>query len=185
MEPQQTHKVVGRLAPIMLLSMLMVAPGTLAVTPGYCSLRVRLTSADKIETLNLAEIQLFAGGGLRLLPVQLRAKMSTVRDLSHSASKCIDGDLLTFCQTLATDVRPVLTIDYPCPTGHTSLTKVIVTNIANQQMGDRVNSFTLDFLDAGGLEDHPSYVFEGGKPLYAIDVAAISVPGDRGTEVLY
>lgn len=179
MESQQQQSMAGRLAPMVLLTMLLIAPGPVAAATGYCSLRIRLTSSAQVEILNLAEIQLFTGNGLRLLPVQLRAKLTTVEDLGHSASKCIDGNLLSYCRSLSTDVRPTLTIDYPCPEGHTSLTKVIVSNIANDKYSSRINAFTLDFLDEAGLPDHPAYSFEGALPLYAIDVAATAYPEEE------
>jgi hypothetical protein len=61
----------------------------------------------------------------------------------------------------------MLRVRYPCPSKYTSLSKVVVHNrVGNSGEGDRMASYSLDFVDAFGAMDRPSQQFVGTQQTY-------------------
>lgn len=125
--------------------------------------------------LNLGEVQLFGLDGAKMPPKDLKFALSSTHQIGTplplSASNCNDGDVSgnypNLCHTAEGDSNPTLTISYPCQTGSTSLGRVDVTNRADGRQ-ERINDYTMDFKNASGIKDQPSWVFSGSLPLYSV-----------------
>jgi hypothetical protein len=70
----------------------------------------------------------------------------------------------------STDVFvPSMEVSYPCEDGATSLSRVLVKN-RRDCCQERIIRFSMDFLNATGGEDRPSYEFKDGRITFSIDV---------------
>ena len=88
-----------------------------------------------------------------------------------AASRCNDGDTTTICQTKTPqdgDPSPALRDFYSCPKGSTALAKVVVHNAMEAAAMATITNFVLDFINAAGTSDRPSYVFKAAAPAYNI-----------------
>ncbi len=135
---------------------------------------IRPTQASVVDYLNLGEVELFDMAGQKLAPASLVFTLGSTLD-SYRSSNCNDGNPFTMCHTLLT--TPTLAITYPCA-GPTSVSKVIVTNRVDC-CKDRIVKFTMDFLDATGKADRPSYQFPTTGPSYTVTVqgaGAVTAP---------
>ncbi len=134
--------------------------------------QIRLApGADNI--LNLAEVQLFHQSSV-FVPIHrsnLTATLSTTANAVNmwKATNAIDSNTSSTVLTDIGDPDPWLRITYPCSTGSTMLSKVVVTN-RQDAAHDRINSFQLHFLNAKGDMDRPSFRFAGSHATYVIDV---------------
>lgn len=140
-----------------------------------CSIKIRLTAGVDVTLLNIAEIQLFVKANVQLLPLNLQVVVSSVLDLLRVGDHCLDGNLLSIFKTAVTDTNPHLIINYPCPSGNTELTRLVLVNILDELYRYRINHFTCDFYNAKGIKDCKSYVFTGAQCLYDIDVLSLKL----------
>jgi hypothetical protein len=143
-----------------------------AAGAALCSVRIRPTATSgSVTYLNLREVQLFSAAGL-LQPKASLIPFLTTTGFGYSASICFDGDItndMLPCLTLDTtsgDRYPSMSIQYPCETGATSLSKVVVYN--RMTVPDRLNSFTLVFMNVARSQDRPTYAFAGSLAVYQI-----------------
>jgi hypothetical protein len=132
---------------------------------------IRPTQASVVDYLNLGEVELFDMAGQKLAPASLVFTLGSTLD-SYRSSNCNDGNPFTMCHTLLT--TPTLAITYPCA-GPTSVSKVIVTNRVDC-CKDRIVKFTMDFLDATGKADRPSYQFPTPQASYTVTVPGADAP---------
>jgi hypothetical protein len=124
---------------------------------------IRQTGAQTPTYLNLREVQLFDASGALVKPVS--PALSSVYSDGAATGNCFDGKLDTMCSSNlnAGDWSPFLEIPYPCPGGSTSLSKVQIFNRLDDCCRARLDTFTLDFVDAALRIDRPSYTFSGAK----------------------
>jgi hypothetical protein len=119
----------------------------------------------------VAEVELYDLQN-RLIPSSsLGFSLSSTWDAIHAVANCFDGNLATVCSTGQSDtVNPILRITYSCPSGATSLARVVLQN--RRDLGqDKINAFSLNFLSSLGTSDSPPYVFKGSRLTYNIPVA--------------
>lgn len=118
-----------------------------------------------------AEIQLYSLTGQQIDMHQLSAWQSS--DLSgYPARHAIDADVTTISHTLdalSGDGNPRLRVWYPCPSGTTSVSRVVVVQ-RQDCCQERILGFQLNFLDAYGKMDRPSYFFTQVLAEYDITV---------------
>ncbi len=94
-------------------------------------------------------------------------------------SLCADGDATTYCSTyssyLGRDNNPNITVRYPCHTGgSSSLTRVVVVPRREENL---LVYAALDFRNASGALDGPSFSFSTSQPTYAIPLVADPAAG--------
>ncbi len=123
--------------------------------------------------LNLGEVELYGPTGARMPESWLQATLSSTYTSwsvdMWKASNAIDGNPDSNVHSQDGDTNPSLTITYPCPTGTTSLSRVVVVNRRDGNVKDRINSYVLDFMNAINTRDRPWFRFSGGKDVYNID----------------
>lgn len=124
------------------------------------------TRAVPNPPLHLAEVELFDLAGLRI-PRSLTTATLTSRaadattHMQYTAAKCNNGNPNTTCQSLdpgLLDPYPTLRVYYPCGSGPTSLSRVLVLN-RQDCCQERLTAYTLDFVNALGALDRASYKF--------------------------
>jgi hypothetical protein len=133
---------------------------------------IRPTQANVVDHLNLGEVELFDMAGQKLAPASLAFTLGSTHDYNSRASQCNDGNYATMCASQLSP--PTLTITYPCA-GPTSVSKVIVTNRVDC-CKERIVKFTMDFLNATGNTDRPSYQFPTPQASYAVTVPGAGAP---------
>jgi hypothetical protein len=113
----------------------------------------------------------------RLIPSSsLGFSLSSTWIGNHAVANCFDGNLATVCSTGQSDtVNPTLRVTYSCPSGATSLARVVVQNRRDTGQ-DKINAFSLNFLSSLGTSDNPPYAFRGSNLTYII-------PGACGSPV--
>jgi hypothetical protein len=115
----------------------------------------------------------------------LAVRASSVLDdtgLYWPPTLCADGDPTTYCSTyssyLRRDMAPNITVRYPCHTGgSSSLSKVVVVPRRDANL---LVYAALDFRNASGARDVPSYSFASAEPAYSIPLAAALAAGPAG-----
>jgi hypothetical protein len=147
---------------------------------GRCSVVIRPTQASVVDYLNLGEVELFDMAGQKLAPASLVFTLGSTWDNS-GASQCNDGNPATTCHTQLT--TPTLAITYPCA-GPTSVSKVVVTNRVDC-CKERIVKFTMDFLNATGNTDRPSYQFPTPQVSYAVTVPGAGASTVGSTFMVY
>lgn len=129
-----------------------------------------------VYAVQLSEIQLYSLAGQLVDRYQLSAWQSS--DLGgYPARQAIDGDVNTIASTrdaLSGDGNPWLRVWYPCPSGTTSVSRVVVTQRQDCCQGS-ILGFQINFLDASGRIDRPSYFFKQVQAQYDITVGACGV----------
>lgn len=134
---------------------------------GTCKVVFRLSDPAQNTYLNLQEVKLYGQDGSQIDPSTLAFALSTTYQ-ELVANNCNDGVLTggeSVCATGTDDPDPRLMITYPCPKGLTSLSTVEVYN-REGCCQDRINSFTMDFVNSDDISDRASYVFSGGQSKY-------------------
>ena len=126
--------------------------------------RPTVASSSYTPYLNLGEVLLYDESGEQIPKADiLGAKLSSQWDgEAYPASNCINGDLGDFCHTGDGDPSPTLAVVYRCASGATALSKVEVYNRA-ECCQDRINSYTMDFLNAKGEGPWVVGVFKQGQ----------------------
>jgi hypothetical protein len=112
----------------------------------------------------------------------LEVRASSVLDydgLYWPPSLCADGDATTYCSTFSShlerDHNPNITVRYPCHTGgSSSLSRVVVVPRREENL---LVYAALDFRNASGALDGPSFSFAKSQSTYAIPVVAATVSG--------
>ncbi len=125
-------------------------------------------------SLYVAEIELYSAAGTRLSPDALSVTASSERSTTSPQVSILDRNPQTHSSTVSpADARPSLTISYPCPSGATGLSRVAVRNrdSTDPLVTSRINDFQMDFLNASGSVDAPSFRFAGGNASYDITPA--------------
>lgn len=144
--------------------MLSVVAALLWYAAPSCS--VLIDGAQPGSQLHPAEVQLFNMAGTQIANTDLTAVLSSVWDGgAYPASLCVDGKADTFCHTAAGDPNPQLRISYPCSEG---LSKVRVTNRADECCKAQINAFRLRVLDNKGSDTITAYQFAGSENSYTI-----------------
>ncbi len=145
-----------------------------------CQVKFSVSDSSTPDNLliNLAEVVLYDASGAMLPRSVLTASMSS-QHYWHTPDLCLDGntngqEFETVCHTWGPnegDPSPFLIVNYPCANGATSLSKVEVHNTQHHGCGycmDRINQFSLDFVNAQGVQDVAPYRFQGSKVMYTI-----------------
>jgi hypothetical protein len=126
-----------------------------------------------VYAIQLSEIQLYSLTGQMIDRYQLSAWQSSDLD-GYPARQAIDGDVTTISSTrdgFRLDANPRLRVWYPCPSGTTSVSRVVVVQ-REDCCQDRLLGFQLNFLNAYGRVDRPSYFFTQVQAQYDIAVGA-------------
>jgi hypothetical protein len=148
-------------------------PPSLLAAP-RCSVVIRPTTPATATPLALAEVQLYDAAGV-VLPRTSLSLHQTSTLLGMAAGSCNDGSAGSACHTYSSgmgDALPTLRVRYPCARGASGLSRVVVTNRADNR--EWINGYTMDFLDASGAPDRPaSYPFSGSLAAYTV-----AVPGE-------
>jgi hypothetical protein len=128
------------------------------------------------SALSLAEIELYDAAGLRLPPASLNFTLTTAANNTiNTGSRCNDGRLDTLCNHTDSDGSPMLRIGYPCTSGASSLSRVLVVN-RQDCCQDRVQSFQVEFVNRAGVTDRPVYYFTeviSNYTIYTSDAGAL------------
>lgn len=151
----------------------------LCPTADSCAVVIRAALPATANSINLAEVELFDLAGIRIPTDQLQLSMSSIFNASseYSPFTCNDGNIGSFCSSGnaydGLDLQPWLRIQYSCPTGETSLSHVVVVN----RFGccyERIMDYKLEFVNAAGVVDRPSYRFASADERYNITAQASS-----------
>ncbi len=149
-------------------------PTTCACSAATCSVLIHPSypRPQYADVISLAEVELYDSANLQVLGTVSSFQRSSVYSLLSSATdsgaKCNDKDASTVCQSTAGDVFPALRVSYPCLGGGTSLSRVVVVNRLTC-CRELIGRFAMDFVDASGALDRPSYYFPEGQASYSID----------------
>jgi hypothetical protein len=144
---------------------------------GTCSVMVRadMPTAARAVCINLLEIILYNANGA-LIDSSLLSATSTSTYHNLLVARLIDGNDATMAHTWDSgngDGNPRMRVYYPCTSGSTSLSRVVVVN-RKDCCSERINGFFLDFLNASGRVDRPSYQFAGSLGQFDITPGACS-----------
>jgi hypothetical protein len=140
-----------------------------------CALEFRPTAPSNTSAayFHVAEVELYDLQN-RLIPSSsLGFSLSSTWSSSLAVANCFDGNLATVCSTADganNTVNPTLRVTYSCPSGATSLARVVVQNRRDTAQ-DKISRFSLNFLSSLGTSDTPPYVFNGANLTYIIPVA--------------
>jgi hypothetical protein len=118
------------------------------------------------EYLHVAEVELYDSAGTRIT-AGLKATASSTVSSNELAANVLDGNPGTICHTIELDAAAALTVQYRCPGGATTLSRVVITN----RVGccrDRLNKFRLKFINSGGSEDREAFDFVNSRASYTI-----------------
>ncbi len=150
-----------------------------------CAILIRRRGSSLYDPLNLGEVELYTGANFtRVAPSLLNFIVSSTpvpqtapQTTPWAGPACNDGNTTTLCHTLdpaSGDPSPWLRIDYPCLSGSTSVSRVVVYN---RPLSDpscisvcsrRILVYALDFLDATGQVDRQSFDFTEAVDNYTI-----------------
>jgi hypothetical protein len=136
-----------------------------------CQVVIRRTSTtpyDITNAINLLEVELYGHSGQRVPPSTVYMQLSSTfpgLDAGYCNDMVTKGGL--FCHTQADDPNPSLRISYPCASGATSLSRVVVVN-RETCCQERITYFTMDFVNAASRRDAASYEFVTSQPSYVI-----------------
>ncbi len=149
-----------------------------------CKLVLNCTDAPGLH-INLAEVELYDAGGIKMSTSSLNFAMSSTYNWNYNpndprpAALCNDGSYTTLCHSenpSSGDPWPWLSATYPCPDGSTSLSKVVVVNRQDcQSCWFTIDAYSLVFYNAAGEQDVPPMrISSVGStlPLYSIQVNA-------------
>jgi hypothetical protein len=140
-----------------------------------CALEFRPTAPSNTSAayFHVAEVELYDLQN-RLIPSSsLGFSLSSTWNGTYAVANCFDGNLSTICSTADganNTVNPTLRVTYSCPSGATSLARVVVQNRRDTGQ-DRINAFSLNFLSSLGTSDTPPYAFSGASLTYNITIA--------------
>ncbi len=138
-----------------------------------CSIRIRPTVPGVATFLNVGEVYLYDASGTVIKP--LAANLSSTYDQAgigtFPAANCIDGNTATICSTYDPangDPNPTLHIMYACPGGAATAVRAVVHNRADTCCQERLNQFSLDFLNSSGKTSSAlrSFKFTHSKLVY-------------------
>jgi hypothetical protein len=146
-----------------------------------CALEFRPTapSTTSAAFFHVAEVELYDLQN-RLIPSSsLGFSLSSTWDATWAVANCFDGNLATVCSTAngaGNTLNPTLRVTYSCPSGATSLARVVVQNRRDTAQA-RIDAFSLNFLSSLGTSDNPPYAFRGSNLTYNITLARKSPAG--------
>jgi hypothetical protein len=116
----------------------------------------------------LREVELYDAAGAQLPRTTLKATFLLGAAFGGLASSCIDGSLGTQCIAERSNAQNKLDITYPCNTGSTSLSKVVVYNTLDTAHSSRIVSFQLEFRNASNGVDRDVFPFFGAQGSYTV-----------------
>jgi hypothetical protein len=130
--------------------------------------------------INLAEVELYDLSGARIHRSRMNASTSSLflwAGADVTALAAIDGATWTVCHTNSAyssppDWDPTLTVTYPCPSGQTSLSRVVVVN-RQDCCQQSIVGYRMDFLNAAGRQDRASYRFANAISSYTITLGEL------------
>jgi hypothetical protein len=139
-----------------------------------CSLKISQAPGVTNGILNLDEVELYDTTGAHMPQSTLGAVLSTTFDgggiSPWKADHAIDGSNTSTVHTMPGDPNPTLTIFYPCPFLHSSVSRVVVVNRhGSTELKDRINGFRLEYFNALGIRDRVPFGFSGGQDVYIIE----------------
>jgi hypothetical protein len=144
-----------------------------------CYVNIRLATGANNVILNVGEVELYHLVGARIPISELQVMMSSTYNdgggtVPWQASNAIDDNADTPTATMLGDPNPYLAVFYRCPSGITSVSRVVVVNRRDpvKESVDRINSFELEHVTAFGIKDRPTFRFSGGQPVYNISQPA-------------
>ncbi len=139
----------------------------LPLLPGTCAVELRPTVPGAVANLGIAELELYDLRGARIPSSSLYYSISSTFDTSGTwdAKNCFDGNLATNCNAAANSINPTLKARYPCPSGSTSLSRVVVQNRQDCCQAS-LNGFSLYYFNSLGVADSPSFSITGSLLTY-------------------
>lgn len=152
------------------------ATTTCAAPAATCAVLIHPTGPrpQYADTIALAEVELYDMAGVQLPDTTSSFQRSSVYALlknpADTGARCNDKDASTVCTSNAGEVLPMLRVSYPCLGGSSSISRVVVVNRMSC-CWDLISRFDMDFVDASGALDRPSYYFSEGVAEYSIFTA--------------